>query len=160
MNRRLVNPAELAEWLIEIVGSADSFKKYAVRTGVLGSLNRDSLADFFDFDCACGVYIGGGQYLDNGMEEVTAALVIGVRNVSDKTAALGTGEDVGAWQLLHAAKTAISAARAVGTNISDIRPQKWRDLLVRADIALIGLDVKITLHEPPARRCESGIFDF
>ncbi len=148
---RIPNHDVLTEYISRELGKLPLIADNEVRVTALGSLDKDSLADFFDYGTSVGLYIHGGEFEQEGMvelEHAAVAIVIGCRNYAGDTASLGTDDDPGAWHYLESIRNALTGMDIRGTNIHEIKSVQWRNLLVRADMAVLGLDMRITLARP------------
>ncbi len=157
----LANHDALTVWLAERLRVLPLISGNDVRVDVLGALDKDSLADFFDYDVSVGLYVHGGEYEQQGMalsEKVALAVVIGARNVAGNTASLGTDDDPGAWHYLESIRLAITDMDTNGTNMQGIRCLGWKNLLVRADMAIVGLDVEVTLVRAVSEHDLLGVY--
>ncbi len=123
----IANHNQLTEYIASRLSELPLLANNEVPVVALGSLDKDVLTDFLARDTAVGLYIHGGTFQQHGLveeEEVSLAVVIGCRNYATETASL------------------------TGSNISAVTNATWRNILVRADLAVLGLDVKITLARP------------
>ena len=139
---------ELCDWLIAKI-EKEKFSERLVKIEQLQSLEQDVLLTFFSHDSVLGVFVACGDYENVGeeqSEDVKLFLVLGQRNLSSSTAALGTDDAFGVLDLLEELRTLFSNQTiGFGTNIEKVTPKKWNHLLSKDDLAVIGLEVDVAL---------------
>lgn len=143
------DPQTLCDWLMEILGKVPALSGLN-RMEVIESLEEKSLKQFFDYDTALGLYVHGGEFEGTGMqiEVVAAAVIIGCRDLSSSSASLGTNDDPGAWQYLEAVRQSLTGMDLSETNIQGCVPVRWRTIISRGNLAVLGMDLRIRVARP------------
>ncbi|MEH0020877.1 MAG: hypothetical protein V6Z89_14575 [Desulfobacter sp.] len=149
---------------MEIIGSLDesALGSFVASGPVLGvyvgggtyggagidALNEASLKNIFTPEPGFRLYVSDNTLeTDSGLqlETIRVCVAVGCRNPSSAMAALGTGDDAGAWQYMEAVRQAISPLETARTNIRDARPVSWQPLVFTSELAVLGLDMDIRL---------------
>ncbi|MDR3089850.1 MAG: hypothetical protein LBU39_08540 [Desulfobulbaceae bacterium] len=152
--------AELLETIIGHLAAIPLLQTASRKIGILGDLDRDALLSFFDHGLCLGVFAQGGKYQDDAslrgqIEEVDARLIIGAIDLSaDHAAALGGGGEPGCWEALEAIREFYAAGRWRQSgrtgNILAITMRAWRQLLAENGMAIISLELEVSLLRPVA----------
>lgn len=146
---KISDPQTLCDWLIERLEKVPALSGLN-RMEVIESLEEKSLKRFFDYNTALGLYVHGGDFggEDGQIETMAVCVVIGCRNFSSASASLGTNDEPGAWQYLEAVRQALTCPDTSGSNIQGCVPVKWRTIVSRNDLAVLGMDLKIRVARP------------
>lgn len=149
---------ELLEWLLAGLKQVP-FLAGCRKMGVLHDLGREALLGYFDSDLSIGAFASGGSYneeveLRGQTEDTDVVIVIGSRNLIAPEASLGAGDEPGCWDVLEAVRQCYSGwtrdqetgdRKQEAGNISTIIPRRWRALYSEDGVAILGLELRVTL---------------
>lgn len=150
----IASHGQLCEHLIELLNQVELFssRQVPVKIDILKALDKEALLEFFTAERAVGFYVSGGDYQtahDIQTETVSIVMAIGVRNYRSEVAALGTEDESGVWNILEAIRNRLSQPDVTAaTNISDFTLMRWRSLLARSDMAILGLEASAEIGKP------------
>ena len=158
---KISNPQTLCDWLLGILGQVPLLDRLN-RMEVIESLEEKALKRFFDYDTALGLYVHGGTFEGKELqiETVAVAVVIGCRDLSSRSASLGTDDDPGAWQYLEAVREALSGPDNNGTNIRDCGPVRWRTLKSGNNLSILGMDLQVRVARPARQDINTALGTF